>query len=281
MVLPEKLTSRSDNTLFDETTSTDSGHGANKVDETSWNKGLGTPDLDDSSVEKILGYKINKKNRWMLFKKETAENKIKQSFETIENICRKKHLSIQIHKHSCYIYQKLSKENFIHNKNDQVLAISCVYLICKELKSNITVKELSEITNINYKKVNQCLKEINKKHSETNLGINPNINSRITGIKLEVNKFPNIPEKNKRDAMKIMDKKNFETLLSGINIVSIAAGMIDIISRTNELEIKPQSIAKFYKISENTVRKNSKNIAAKYNIKLTDKRKKSMRKVSN
>jgi transcription initiation factor TFIIIB Brf1 subunit/transcription initiation factor TFIIB len=78
-----------------------------------------------------------------------------------------------------------------------------------------------------------------------------------------------------------MDKKNFETLLSGINIVSIAAGMIDIISRTNELEIKPQSIAKFYKISENTVRKNSKNIAAKYNIKLTDKRKKSMRKVSN
>lgn len=272
MVLSEKLVSRSEDVVIDETT-TSSGHGTNKVDKTSWNKGLGTPDFDEKSVEKILGHNINKKNRWMIFKKRTTENKMKQSFETIENICTKKHLSKQIHEHSCYIYEKLSKEKFIHYKNDQVLAIACVYLICKELKSNITVKELSEITNIDYKKVNQCLKGIYKKHSETNIGINSNINSRITGVKLELNKFPDISIESKKLAMEIIYEKNFELLLSGTNMGSIAAGLVDIVSRMQELGVKPKTIAKFYKISENTVRKNSKNIAKMYNIKLLDKRK--------
>ena len=58
-----------------------------------------------------------------------------------------------------------------------------------------------------------------------------------------------------------MENKKFEQTISGSNEQSIAAGILCIICKTNNLKITPEKIANEFKISENTVRNQAKKIA--------------------
>ena len=83
-----------------------------------------------------------------------------------------------------------------------------------------------------------------------------------------------IPEKLIRKNSDILDDKKFELIISGSDDESISAGIIDVICRSNNLNLKTKKIAKKFEISENAVRKQSKKIAEFLNAKLGDKRKK-------
>jgi transcription initiation factor TFIIIB Brf1 subunit/transcription initiation factor TFIIB len=120
---------------------------------------------------------------------------------------------------------------------------------------------------------NQIITELQKK----NLEITHNKNDpRIKQITLKISQFPldKKYESLKRESYNWFNDKKLELILSGTRIDSFAAGIIDVISRKNNLEITPKKIAKFYKISENSVRQQSQKIAKELGITLSDKRKK-------
>ena len=98
-------------------------------------------------------------------------------------------------------------------------------------------------------------------------------NNRKKNIALKIMRWElEIPEKLKRKSLEWLEKPKFELIMSGSEDTSIAAGIIYIICKKNDLKITPKKIAKEFGVGENTVRNQAKKIAKLLEIVLLDKR---------
>jgi transcription initiation factor TFIIIB Brf1 subunit/transcription initiation factor TFIIB len=222
--------------------------------------------------------RISKSTNLHKFHQEYSDHdqvKTKHVLQEIEKICQKMTLPKFIEEVSKQNYYKIVYNNLQHKKKEIYLSFFCTYLACIGLKSeksdlNIFSAKIGEDSKILKKFYSNMVKEM-WKHD---ISLEKKVDDRIKQIKIAILDFPDhkISKKLKEESLKYLDDKRIESIVSGSPIISIAAGLIDIISRKNKLNVTPKKIANEFKISENTVRTQSKKIAELLEIVLLDKR---------
>ena len=198
-------------------------------------------------------------------------------FRTIKDICKTRKIPLWVNQTACNYYIKIIEKNNLQKfKNDKRLAAGCVYRVCKNSDEvKISMDELAKIIGDKSKKVIVDYNYIYRKMHEKNLSIRNFGNNRKNNIALRIMRWElEIPEKLKRKSLEWLEKPEFEVVISGSEDTSIAAGIICIICKKNNLKITPKKIAKEFGVGENTVRNQAKKIAAVLNVELGDKRKK-------
>jgi transcription initiation factor TFIIIB Brf1 subunit/transcription initiation factor TFIIB len=259
-----------------------------EVDPTQDNQGLGTVMPASLTSTEASNHGITKENReWInrLHNPKTSHNfkatseykEIKRNnvFRVIKDICKTRKIPPWINKSACNYYTKIIEKNNLQKfKNDKRLAAGCVYRACKNSdKVSINMDELAKIIGDKNKKIiidyNYIYRNMHKKNlTNKNFG-----NNRKKNIALKIMRWElEIPEKLKRKSLEWLEKPKFELIMSGSEDTSIAAGIIYIICKKNDLKITPKKIAKEFGVGENTVRNQAKKIAKLLEIILLDKR---------
>ena len=204
--------------------------------------------------------------------------KTKNVKNSIDGICQKFYVSTNIKEEAQKYHHIIKKYGLGSNQNPVCIAGECIFLASRNLKPyGISIKEISEWVNEDYKKLfnfhNKIIAEISKNNIKE---LKINVDFRIDHIKSEIFRFPEevISQKLKVECHSRLDRQKSDSILSGNSVTSIAAGIICLIASENEIKTNPKRIAKFYKISESTVRNQAKKIADAWDTELTDKRKK-------
>jgi len=206
----------------------------------------------------------DEKNYWKTKLESYLDVKRNKCFDLIAYILSKRHISTdeQLYDEACTIFDKFVKHKISYRKNNTMLAVTCVYLACKNYNYNITLEEISSYIDENSETVKTKVKNIEKACRTKNIKIkNPGID-KIRLIQLEISKFSNkiFPEKLKRKTMIDFPYEKIEHIISSSKKESVASGIIYIISRENEVNVTPKKIADVYNVSEFSVRSLSKKI---------------------
>ena len=253
------------------------------ADYTEENRGLGGM-MSSKEIQQVI-VRVNKKDKKKVDHRLTNladsydEQKCNKVFQEIKNLCKKQRHSKMINNDACIDYKKnIQKHGFQKYKNDKILAGTCVLRVCKNSKVKVNISKVCESINEPRNKLVRCYNDVHKKISmrKPDSAINSEF-SRREAIILRIYGMASIleiPEKLIRKNSDILDDKKFELIISGSDDESISAGIIDVICRSNNFNLKTKKIAKKFEISENAVRKQSKKIAEVLNVKLEDKRKK-------
>jgi transcription initiation factor TFIIIB Brf1 subunit/transcription initiation factor TFIIB len=247
-----------------------------QADYTDDNHGLGQQKLTEGEYKKLgiehyTDYRITKST---LTYDEVKRNDV---FQELKNICKKVKYSKRIVKDACVDYEKIEHRGFHKYKNNKVLAATSILRVCKNSKVKIKINNLCEIINEPREKLTKCYNDIHKQINKQEPSLINSEFDRKEKIVFEVNKMASvlrIPEILTRKNLDILKNKKFEQTISGSNEKSIAAGIMCIICKTNNLKITPEEIAYEFKISQNTVRNQAKKIATILGVELVDKRKK-------
>jgi transcription initiation factor TFIIIB Brf1 subunit/transcription initiation factor TFIIB len=206
----------------------------------------------------------NEKNYWKTKPENYSDIKRNKCFNEIEYILSKSSISTDDPRfdEACTLYDKFSKNKICYRKNNTILAVACVYLACKNYNHHITIKKISRDINQNSETIKEKVKNIEKACRTNHIKIENTSMDKIRLIQLEILKFPKIivSEKLKRKKILKFDYKKIEHIISSSKKESIASGIIDIISRENEVNVTPKKIAEVYNISEYSVRSLSKKI---------------------
>ena len=272
-----------------------------KADDTQDNYGLGgvlptkkeLEGLKDSSKKPVKGKnkelfsKVKSDKLGYNFKPVNDYQEITRNivFRSINDI-HKKHtvFPVWLNQTACNNYRKIIEKNNLHkSKNPKRLAAVCMYQVCKNSeKFMITFKELAKDIGEPEEKIRKDYNDVSRKMHEKNIEFTESRGSkqhdRKMKISLEIMYWGNnlhISEILCRKSLKWLDNPKFEQTISGSNEKSIAAGIMCIICETNNLKITPEEIAYEFKISQNTVRNQTKKIATILGVELVDKRKKS------
>ncbi len=206
----------------------------------------------------------HKKNYWKTNAENYLDIKRNKGFDLIEYILSKRHISPDDppFDEACILYDKFVKHKISYRKNNMILAVTCVYLACKNYNHNITLEEISSDINEDSETIIKKFKNIEKACRTKNIKIKKKGVDKIRLIQREISKFPKIivSEKLKRKVMRDFPYEQIEHIISSSKKESIAAGIIDFISRENEVNVTPKKIAEVYNISEFSVRSQSKKI---------------------
>ena len=204
--------------------------------------------------------------------------KTKHVGKNIEGICQKFYVSEIIKEEALSYYPIIKKYDLGSNQNPVCLAGECIFLAIRKLEPyGVSIEKISEWINEDYKTLfnlhNKIITEISKNNIKE---LKINVDFRIDHIKSAIFRYPEnvISQKLKVKCHSHLDNQKFDLVLSGNSVTSIAAGIIYVLATENNIKINPKKIAKFYKISESTVRNQAKKIADIWEIKLTDKRRK-------
>jgi len=244
------------------------------------NHGLGGS-ITTKEIKKIMWRDSKKDKKFVDYRitKLASNDEIKRNivYQEIKNICKKERHSKMINTDACYDYEKnIEKYGFQKYKNNKMLAGTCVLRACKYSKVKINISKVSKIINEPREKLVKCYNDIHKKiHMERLHDVENSELDRRGAIGLEISRMAyvlEIPERLIRRDLGILDHKKFELIMSGSVDSSIAAGIICIVCKKNDLEITPKKIAKRLGVGENTVRNQAKKIAKLLEIVLLDKR---------
>ena len=244
------------------------------------NHGLGGK-MSGEEIKKIIWRDSKKDKKFVDYRitKLASNDEIKRNivYHEIKNICKKERHSKMINTDACYNYEKnIEKYGFQKFKNNKMLAGTCVLRVCKYSKVKINISKVSKIINEPREKLVKCYNDIHKKIHMERLNDVENFELDRRGvIGLEISRMADvleIPEKLIRRDLGILDHKKFELIMSGSVDSSIAAGIICIVCKKNDLKITPKKIAKRLGVGENTVRNQAKKIAKLLEIVLLDKR---------
>ena len=204
--------------------------------------------------------------------------KTKHVSKNIDGICQKFNVSKNIKEEAMKYYPIIKKYGLCSNQNPVCIAGECIFLASRNFGPHgISIKKISEWVNEDYKTLfnfhNKIITEISKNNIKE---LKIDVDFRIDHIKYAIFAYPEdaISQKLKIECHSHLDNEKFDSILSGNSVTSIAAGIIYVIATENDIETNPKRIAKFYKISESTVRNQAKKIADNWGIELTDKRKK-------
>jgi len=200
--------------------------------------------------------------------KTRAENyeviKKNKCFKEISNLLSKSRLSTDsnLHGEACRMYDIFVKNKISYRKNHTILAVACVYLACINNNYNLSLEKISDIINEDIEKVKRKVKNIEKVCRKNNIKIKNQGLDKIRLIQKEIEKFPNniFPEKLKRKTMIHFPYEQIENIISSSKKESVASGIINIISRENNINVTTKKIAQVYGISEFSVRSLSKKI---------------------
>ncbi|MBT5171658.1 MAG: transcription initiation factor IIB family protein [Candidatus Nitrosopelagicus sp.] len=225
--------------------------------------------------------RVHKEGTAWNFTKRRSHQDVKRnnSFQTIKNICTRKQLPFWVNQSGCDFYVKvIEKNNLSKYKNDKRLAAACVYYVCKNSNEiRINIDELSKIINDSSKKIIKDYNYIYRQSHEKNNSIENSRDGRKNKIYQEITQCElEIPEKLRRKSLKWLYNPKFEETISGSDEKSIAAGIICVICKINNLKITPKKIANKFEISQNTVRNQAKNIAELLGIVFLDRRKRKL-----
>jgi transcription initiation factor TFIIIB Brf1 subunit/transcription initiation factor TFIIB len=200
--------------------------------------------------------------------------------EIITNICNKIHFSKHIEDNARAFSFEIKNHHLGYKIKDNVLAAECTFLASRNLEPHKTsLEKIAEIVDEDYKTLvkvhNKIITEISKNDIKKLMS---DVDGRINHISSAIFAYPDddISQKLKKEGLNYLDDEKFESILSGTPAKSIAAGIIDIISRKNNLSVTPWKIAKFYQIHENTVRTQTKKITELLGITFLDKRKRKL-----
>jgi transcription initiation factor TFIIB len=239
-----------------------------KINREGGSKGFYTKDVKGkkfSSENKEFFNRISdQKHYWKTNAESYLDIKRNKGFDLIEYILSKRHISPDDppFDEACILYDKFVKHKISHRKNNMILAVTCVYLACKNYNHNITLEEISSDINEDSETIIKKFKNIEKACRTKNIKIKKKGVDKIRLIQREISKFPKIivSEKLNRKAMVDFPYEKIEHIISSSKKESIAAGIIDFISRENEVNVTPKKIAEVYNISEFSVRSQSKKI---------------------
>ena len=182
----------------------------------------------------------------------------------IEKVLSKNNISTDnlLFDEACMFYDRLAKNKISYRKNNVVLAATCVYFACKNFNYNITLEKISNDIDQNSETLKDKVKNIEKSCRTKHIKIKNQGLDKIRLIKKEIEKFPNniFPEKLKRNTMIHFPYEKIDHMISSSKKESVASGIIDVVSRENEVNVTPKKIAQVYGISEFSVRRSSKKI---------------------
>ena len=244
------------------------------------NHGLGGK-MSREEIKKIIWRDSKKGKKFVDYRitKLVSNDEIKRNIvcQEIKNICKKERYSKRINTDACFDYEKnIEKYGFQKFKNNKMLAGTCVLRVCKYSKVKINISKVSKIINEPREKLVKCYNDIHKKIHMERLNDVENFElDRRGAIGLEISRMAHvleIPEILIRRNLGILDNEKFELIMSGSEDTSIAAGIICIICKKNDLKITPKKIAKRLGVAENTVRNQAKKIAKLLEAVLLDKR---------
>ena len=206
----------------------------------------------------------DEKNYWKTRPENYLDVKRNICYDLIENVLSKNNISTDnlLFDEACMFYDRLAKNKISYRKNNVVLAATCVYFACKNFNYNITLEKISNDIDQNSETLKDKVKNIEKSCRTKHIKIKNQGLDKILLIQKEIERFPNniLPEKLKRRTMIHFPYEKIDHMISSSKKESVASGIIDVVSRENEVNVTPKKIAQVYGISEFSVRRSSKKI---------------------
>ena len=201
-------------------------------------------------IEYKMRYEMRRIRLWdtRSHAKNSSERNLRIALSEMEKLKQKLSLSDANMERSAYLYRKAARSELIQGRSIKGIVGACVYIACREMDASRTIIDIS-------KNLQEPRRSIAKNYRMLfqNFQLVVSVPDTIKCIVKNANNLE-IPEKTKREAIRIFDILKERKLTAGKKPDAVAAAVIYIASVKTGVNLSQQKISKVSGISTVTIR---------------------------
>jgi len=208
-------------------------------------------------------YQIMRMSRWQSrINDSSTRNNLNQAMGILSTLCSHMHIPRNVREQTALYYRKSLKANLVRGRSIETVMAACLYAACRLMKTQRSLKDISEYTSGATKDLARCYRKIIR-----------SLNLNVPRQKAQ-HLIPKIAEKIRvkqevqRAAVKILREAEDQKLISGKSPSGLAAAALYISCRQNDVKRAQKDIAFAAGVTEVTIRNRYKDLAQQLDIEI-------------
>ena len=184
----------------------------------------------------------------------SEDRNLKQALTELNRLKDKLAVSSNILEKAAYFYRKALEKKLVRGRSISAMIAASLYAACRETETPRTLNDVADAANVKRKNISRCYRLLHKE-LELKMPVVDSIQliARISS-KLE------IPEKIKRDAVKVLQEAQEREESSGKDPMGLAATALYLSCVKNEVSITQRDLAEAAGVTEVTIRNRYKGL---------------------
>jgi len=184
------------------------------------------------------------------------------AFSELNRLKDKLALSNTIMERAAYIYRKVVEINLVRGRSISGMIAAALYAACRDTETSRTLKDVSQVSNINRKEISRCYRLIFRE-----LDLKMPVVDSIQCI-ARISSRLEISEKIKRYAIKILKSSQEHQRSAGKDPMGLAGAALYLSCITNGENKSQHEIAEAANVTDVTIRNRVKSLKLEQNIEL-------------
>lgn len=202
-------------------------------------------------------------SRWQSRINDSSTRKnLNQAMGILSTLCSHMHIPRNVREQTALYYRKALKADLVRGRSIETVLAACLYAACRLMKTQRSLKDISEYTSHETKDLAKCYRKIVR-----------SLNLDVPRQKAQ-HMIPKIAEKIRvkqgvqRAAVKILREAEDQKLISGKSPSGLAAAALYISCKQNEVKRAQKDIAFAAGVTEVTIRNRYKDLAQQLDIEI-------------
>ncbi len=185
---------------------------------------------------------------------ETADRNLRQALNELNRLKDKLAISANVLEKAAYLYRKALEKKLVRGRSISAMIAASLYASCRDTETPRTLNDVADAANVKRKDISRCYRLL---HKELELKM-PVVDS-IQLIARISSKLA-IPEKTKRDAVKVIQEAQERKESSGKDPMGLAASALYMACVKNGVSITQRDLAEAAGVTEVTIRNRYKTL---------------------
>lgn len=193
-------------------------------------------------------YKFNRLRTWDKRSKSRSTASLSRAFMIMNTMMGKLGIPFTVMERAAYIYRKALAAGLTKGRTVAALAAASMYVACRETGTPRTMDDLATASNVERRVLYRDMRALLMR-----LNLNPN-QYKISSFLVKIANNLDLPERVKRDALKILRRSEEMMITAGKNPVAMASAAIYVACVDNGVQLSQRLLSRHAGVSDVTVR---------------------------